>query len=92
METREAVELVIRDNGCGISKEDQERIFEPFFTKKERGKGMGLGLSICSRILADHNAGLRVASQPGKFTEFTISFPTEALSGRTPVAMAAASA
>lgn len=91
VETAEAVELVIRDNGCGLSKDDQARIFEPFFTKKERGKGMGLGLSICSRILADHKAGLRVASQPGKFTEFTISFPADAFSsGGTPLAMAAA--
>jgi C4-dicarboxylate-specific signal transduction histidine kinase len=74
-ETGSAVELMIRDNGCGIPEADQERIFEPFFSKKGHGKGMGLGLSICSRILVDHGAEIRVASRLGEFTEFTLSFP-----------------
>jgi len=69
--------LSIRDNGCGISKEDQERIFEPFFTKNDVGEGMGLGLSICHRILKQHNATVSIHSEVGIFTEFRIMFGQE---------------
>jgi two-component system sensor histidine kinase PhcS len=67
--------LVIRDNGCGISTEDIKVIFEPFFTKRQVGEGMGLGLSICHSILKAHGAQVEVVSEPDKFTEFTIMFP-----------------
>jgi len=66
--------LSIRDNGCGINQEDMEKIFDPFFTKNDVGEGMGLGLSICHRILEQHNAEIRVASKEGEFTEFSILF------------------
>jgi len=65
----------IRDNGCGISQEDIERIFDPFFTKNDVGEGMGLGLSISYRILDQHKAQIQVESEVGKFTEFTLHFP-----------------
>ena len=67
----------IRDNGCGISKEDIERIFDPFFTKNDVGEGMGLGLSITYRILNQHRARIEVDSRLGEFTEFSLYFPRE---------------
>ena len=68
------VSIIMRDNGCGISAEDIDRIFEPFFTKNDVGEGMGLGLSICHRILDQHNARVSVDSVVGEFTEFNIFF------------------
>ena len=76
-ETEHAVVLAIRDNGCGIAPEDEKQIFEPFFSRKARGKGMGLGLSICRRIIEDHGGCIRVRSEPDCFTEFTLVFPNE---------------
>lgn len=70
----EGVSLVMRDNGCGISEKDIDRIFEPFFTKNDVGEGMGLGLSICHRILDQHNASISVESEVDEFTEFRILF------------------
>ncbi len=68
------VTLILRDNGCGISEADIERMFEPFFTKNDVGEGMGLGLSICHRILDQHNAKIEVKSVLNEFTEFRIHF------------------
>lgn len=84
-DTEFAVELTIRDNGCGISADDEKRIFEPFFTRKAKGKGMGLGLSICRRILDDHGGSIRIQSETGRFTEFTLVFPHEAERPMRPV-------
>ncbi len=67
--------VLMRDNGCGIAAEDIDRIFEPFFTKNDVGEGMGLGLSICHRILKQHHAEIDVTSEPEEFTEFSITFP-----------------
>lgn len=69
------VVVKIRDNGCGISKEDIERIFDPFFTKNDVGEGMGLGLSITYRIIDQHRARIEVDSNLGEFTEFSLYFP-----------------
>lgn len=68
------VRVTLRDNGCGINDEDMERIYEPFFTKNDVGEGMGLGLSICHRILKQHRAQILVKSEVGKYTEFSIVF------------------
>lgn len=65
----------LRDNGPGIPAEIRERIFDPFFTTKDVGKGMGLGLSICNRIISDHGGRVEVRSEPNVFTEFIIEFP-----------------
>jgi nitrogen-specific signal transduction histidine kinase len=56
--------------------EIRDKIFDPFFTTKDVGQGMGLGLSICNRIIADHGGRVEVRSQPGLFTEFILEFPT----------------
>ena len=71
----DTVVIRIRDNGCGIPPEDLENIFEPFFTKREIGEGMGLGLSICHRIIEGHQARAEVESKLGEFTEFILRFP-----------------
>jgi len=69
------VALSIRDNGIGIKREMQQKIFEPFFSTKERGKGAGLGLSIVHGIVQSHRGFIEVESEEGKGTVFTIYFP-----------------
>jgi len=68
--------FVVRDNGSGISPDVRDKIFDPFFTTKDVGKGMGLGLSICNRIMAENRGRIDVRSQPGQFTEFILAFPS----------------
>ena len=65
-----------------MSGETQENVFDPFFTTKEVGKGLGLGLSICHRILADHQGIVTINSKEGVGTEFILDLP-EASSYRT---------
>ncbi|NNM28187.1 MAG: GHKL domain-containing protein, partial [Akkermansiaceae bacterium] len=67
--------VILRDNGCGIAPEDLENIFDPFFTKREVGEGMGLGLSICHRIIESHGGRIEVESVVNRFTEFCITLP-----------------
>lgn len=67
--------LVLRDNGPGIAPENLPKVFDPFFTTKDVGEGMGLGLSICYRIMAENGGKISVHSEPGKFCEFTLEFP-----------------
>ena len=69
--------LVVRDNGSGISADHLNKIFDPFFTTKEVGEGMGLGLSICYRIVQESQGKISVRTEPGKFCEFTLEFPTK---------------
>ncbi len=71
----EYVEMEFTDNGCGITKEDMKRIFDPFFTTKRPGKGVGLGLSITHTLVENHNGKIRVESEQGKGTTFTVMFP-----------------
>ncbi len=68
----DVVSIKVRDNGSGIPKEVMDHIFEPFYTTKEAGKGTGLGLSISYSIIEKHNGELKVSSEVGKGTEFTI--------------------
>ena len=68
----------IRDNGEGIDSENMARIFDPFFTTREIGKGMGMGLSICYRIIQELRGTLSVQSERGKFCEFLIELPADA--------------
>lgn len=68
-------QVTIRDNGIGIPPENLPKIFDPFFTSKDVGKGMGLGLSIIHRILRTHKAHIEVDSRPGEFACFRIVFP-----------------
>jgi len=68
--------ICISDNGIGISKEKQKRIFEPFFTDKEVGKGTGLGLSISLGIVESLGGKIHVVSEEGKGSTFQIILPT----------------
>ena len=70
----EKVEIVIRDTGCGIAPENLSKLFDPYFTTKVRG--FGLGLSIVERIVQEHGGSIAVTSQPGKGAAFTITLPT----------------
>jgi len=67
--------LSIRDNGEGIDEQHMDKIFDPFFTTKDVGEGMGLGLSICYRIVEEYQGKISVRSERGKFCEFTLDFP-----------------
>jgi two-component system NtrC family sensor kinase len=65
----------ISDNGSGIPKDNLERIFEPFYTSKDVGKGTGLGLTISYNIIKDYGGEIDVESQKGLGTTFIIKFP-----------------
>jgi signal transduction histidine kinase len=67
--------ITVRDNGVGIPPENLQKIFDPFFTSKDVGKGMGLGLSITHQILQGHGAIMEVDSRPSQFTQFRLTFP-----------------
>ena len=69
------LEFAFNDTGMGMPKEVLDRMWTPFFTTK--AKGMGLGLSICRRIVEAHNGKILVSSQEGKGTTFTVTFPIE---------------
>jgi two-component system sensor histidine kinase HydH len=67
------VQVSISDTGGGIKKEDQDKVFEPFYTTKD--KGTGLGLAICSRIIENHDGYIDFKSREGEGTVFLIKLP-----------------
>src|SRR5207244_3239638 len=67
--------LIIHDNGPGIETKNLDKIFDPFFTTKDVGQGMGLGLSICYRIVRDYDGRISVRTERGEFCEFILEFP-----------------
>jgi signal transduction histidine kinase len=69
------IHIQVTDTGCGIPKDIRSKIFEPFFTTKEAGKGTGLGLAIVAQVVEDHHGKIRVESQEGSGTTFTVSLP-----------------
>ena len=76
----EYVVLRVTDNGMGIEPEILDRIFDPFFSTKGTEKGTGLGLSTCIGIVKGHGGFIRVYSQPGKGSVFTVYLPTDHVS------------
>ena len=71
---REVV-VKISDTGVGIPKEMLSQIFEPFYTTKNAGSGVGLGLSVVQGIVRDHQGAIKVGSVVGRGASFTIRLP-----------------
>jgi signal transduction histidine kinase len=69
----EKILVRITDNGCGIPPENMKKIFDPFFSTKSNGTGLGLAVSY--GIVRNHNGDIRVSSKPGSGTCFTVEFP-----------------
>ena len=90
--TKKTIEIEIADTGTGIPEKVMSNIFEPFYTTKKKGKGVGLGLSVVYGIINEHNGKIYVYSTPEKGTRFSITLPlkmdpdtvTSNLQGYTP--------
>ncbi len=80
-EQRTHLNMTVSDTGIGIPEKNVQKIFEPFYTTKEVGKGMGLGLSITYGIIRDFGGTIRVESQAGGGTRFHLRFPSGAKPG-----------
>ncbi len=78
---REAVQVVVQDNGPGIPPEIRDRIFDSFFTTKPKDKGTGLGLPICRRVVTAHKGSITFESEVGRGTAFFVTFPAWQESG-----------
>lgn len=77
------VVVTVRDNGCGMTEEVLEHLFEPFFTRRRDGKGTGLGLSITHRIVTQHGGKLTAHSEgPGKGSLLRLELPIEMTAGQ----------
>ena len=77
---RDELKVEITDSGCGISKEQIDRIFDPFFSTKARGTGLGLAVSY--GIINNHEGEIKVESQPGQGTRFIVTLPVLSSSGK----------
>jgi len=69
------ISVTIRDTGCGISKDNIDRIWDPFFTTKEVGKGVGLGLALTYNIVKRLGGDIHACSTPGEGAQFTVLLP-----------------
>ena len=74
---RRLVVLQVRDEGVGIPAEIREKITDPFFTTRRESGGTGLGLSVSARIISEHGGALRIDSEPGHGSTFTVELPIQ---------------
>jgi len=70
--------IAVQDTGCGMTRDQMQRVFMPFYTTKDPGKGTGLGLSVSTLIIQSYEGSLYVESAPGRGTTFTIELPIPA--------------
>lgn len=82
------LQVRVRDNGTGIPAENLTRVFEPFFTTREVGQGLGLGLSVCYAIVQRHGGLLAVTSVDGDWTEFSFDLALATAVAEPPVVTA----
>ncbi len=75
MQPGKHVQLLVKDEGCGMDASVLDRIFEPYYTTKEQGKGTGLGLSVIHGIVKNHRGDITASSTPGKGAVFTVLLP-----------------
>jgi len=71
----EGIEVTVVDTGCGMTKEQTRRIFDPFYTTRQTEGGTGLGLSLAHTIVRHHGGTINVSSDPGVGTQFAVSLP-----------------
>jgi len=71
----EYVRVRVSDTGRGMDEKTKQRVFEPFFSTREKGRGTGLGLASAYGIIANHGGNIEVASEPGRGSTFTIHLP-----------------
>ncbi len=69
------MEIAFQDTGAGLTAEEMDQIFQPFYSTKEGAQGLGLGLPICQKILARYDGRLVVESQPGQGTTVRMLLP-----------------
>lgn len=81
-ENDNTVNLSVEDTGCGIPPENLDKLFNPFFTTKPVGKGLGIGLSTCYSIVREHHGVIEVASEVGLGTHFTVKLPLDSEQSR----------
>jgi signal transduction histidine kinase len=72
---KECVSASFADTGVGIPQENLPKLFEPFFSTKKKGKGVGLGLSVAYGIIQEHGGSIQVQSEEGRGTTFTLELP-----------------
>ena len=80
--SHKGLEIAVTDTGCGIPPENLDNLFDPFFTTKEVGQGTGLGLAVSYGIVERHGGTIRVQSEVGRGSTFTIWLPIGELSGQ----------
>jgi signal transduction histidine kinase len=76
-ENDNTVNLSVEDTGCGISPENMDKLFSPFFTTKPVGQGIGINLAACYSIVREHHGVIEVASEVGLGTHFTVKLPLD---------------
>jgi two-component system, cell cycle sensor histidine kinase and response regulator CckA len=80
------VRLTVSDNGCGMSREVQEHLFEPFFTTRKDGKALGLGLATTHGAIKQHGGWIEWTTEPDRGTELSVFLPAARLADTKPAA------